>query len=216
VTGKKRPSAQLDWFKRCLGFKPPQRADGRIILSWATFEALQAKLSGVAQMSALASLPPAFRAFDIEQVNTAAVMDFLEDHWANWATMKRAMKAWLSPFFAWANRRGHMTVNPCRELVVEKPRGRGVYIPHDHFLRIRAALASYTYEKTLPGGDVNLVVDKGQAGPEMEVFVDLRYLTCQCSTDIRRLRWSQMDERAGVIRFKPVDFDDVSSDRGAQ
>ncbi|SPA40185.1 conserved hypothetical protein [Cupriavidus taiwanensis] len=58
VTGKKRPSAQLDWFKRCFGFQPPQRADGRIILPWTTFEALQAKLAGVAQVSAVASLPP--------------------------------------------------------------------------------------------------------------------------------------------------------------
>jgi len=41
----------------------------------------------------------AFHAFDIEQVDTAAVMDFLEENWANKVTMKRAMKAWLSPFF---------------------------------------------------------------------------------------------------------------------
>jgi len=61
VTGKKRPSAQLDWFKRCFGFQPPQRADGRIILPWATFEALQARLAGVAQVGAAASLPPEAR-----------------------------------------------------------------------------------------------------------------------------------------------------------
>ncbi|CAG9172415.1 hypothetical protein LMG23992_02225 [Cupriavidus laharis] len=145
----------------------------------------------------------AFHAFDIEQVDTAAIMDFLEDNWANRAAMKRAMKAWLSPFFTWAVQRRHVTVNPCREVVVKKPRGRDVYIPHEHFLRIRAALASYTYEKTLPGGEVKVVVAKVPTGPEMQVFVDLCYLTCQRSTEIRQLRWSQIDERAGVIRFKP-------------
>ncbi|CAG9172418.1 hypothetical protein LMG23992_02226 [Cupriavidus laharis] len=61
MTGKKRPSAQLDWFQRCFGFKPVQRADGRIILLWATFEALQASRAGVAQASAVASLPAAPR-----------------------------------------------------------------------------------------------------------------------------------------------------------
>jgi integrase len=38
----------------------------------------------------------------------------------------------------------------------------------------------------------------------MQVFVDLCYLTCQRSTDIRLLRWSQVDEAAAVIRFKPT------------
>jgi len=145
----------------------------------------------------------AFRAFDIEQVNTAAVMDFLENNWANKDTMKRAMKAWLSPFFTWAVRRSLVSINPCREVEAKRPRGRAVYIPHDHFLRIRAALASYTYEKTLPGGEVKVVAAKVPTGPEMQVFVDLCYLTCQRSTEIRQLRWSQIDERAGVIRFKP-------------
>lgn len=67
-----------------------------------------------------ADVRAAFRAFDIEQVNTAAIMDFLEDNWANKATMKRAMKAWLTPSFDLAILRGHLIVNPCRALKVKK------------------------------------------------------------------------------------------------
>ncbi|MGD7196545.1 DUF4224 domain-containing protein [Ralstonia pseudosolanacearum] len=43
VTGLKRHSAQVNWFVTQFGVKPVQRADGRIILSWAAFEALQAR-----------------------------------------------------------------------------------------------------------------------------------------------------------------------------
>ena len=52
VTGKKRPSAQAAWFERQFGLKPVQRADGRIILTWAAFEAMQAKRMGVAPPNA--------------------------------------------------------------------------------------------------------------------------------------------------------------------
>ncbi|NOV26866.1 DUF4224 domain-containing protein [Cupriavidus necator] len=47
VTGKKRHSAQAAWFSLHFGVTPVQRADGRIILTWAAFEALQAKRAGV-------------------------------------------------------------------------------------------------------------------------------------------------------------------------
>lgn len=47
VTGKKRRSAQVAWFERHFGLTPVTRADGRIILTWAAFEALQAKRAGV-------------------------------------------------------------------------------------------------------------------------------------------------------------------------
>jgi hypothetical protein len=47
VTGKKRHSAQAAWFKQHFGMLPVQRADGRIILTWAAFEGLQAKRAGV-------------------------------------------------------------------------------------------------------------------------------------------------------------------------
>ncbi|CAB3730327.1 DUF4224 domain-containing protein [Paraburkholderia rhynchosiae] len=60
VTGKKRHSAQAAWFERHFGITPVQRADGRIILTWAAFEGLQAKRAGVgpATSSANTERPP--------------------------------------------------------------------------------------------------------------------------------------------------------------
>ncbi len=47
VTGRKRKSAQAAWFRLHFGIEPVQAADGRIILTWAAFEGMQAKRMGV-------------------------------------------------------------------------------------------------------------------------------------------------------------------------
>lgn len=47
VTGLKRHKLQMTWFERHFGVRPVQRADGRIIMTWSAFEALQAKRAGV-------------------------------------------------------------------------------------------------------------------------------------------------------------------------
>ncbi|KWO62647.1 DUF4224 domain-containing protein [Burkholderia territorii] len=47
VTGKKRHSAQVAWFKLHFGLTPVTRADGRIIITWSAFEGLQAKRAGI-------------------------------------------------------------------------------------------------------------------------------------------------------------------------
>ncbi|WP_244133319.1 DUF4224 domain-containing protein [Burkholderia gladioli] len=52
VTGKKRHSAQASWFKLHFGLTPVQSADGRIIITWAAFEGLQAKRAGIGEASA--------------------------------------------------------------------------------------------------------------------------------------------------------------------
>jgi integrase len=38
----------------------------------------------------------------------------------------------------------------------------------------------------------------------MQCFIDLCYLTCQRSTEIRLLTWEQIDRVAGVIHFVPT------------
>ncbi|WP_249183472.1 DUF4224 domain-containing protein [Burkholderia cenocepacia] len=58
VTGKKRRSAQVAWFERHFGLTPVTRADGRIILTWAAFEALQAKRAGVLPSSTASASRP--------------------------------------------------------------------------------------------------------------------------------------------------------------
>lgn len=57
VTGLKRKSLQAEWFRRHFGVTPVQRADGRIIMSWAAFEGLQAKRAGLLNGSAEHSRP---------------------------------------------------------------------------------------------------------------------------------------------------------------
>lgn len=153
----------------------------------------------------------AFKAFDIQQVDAGAVLDFLEGNWPDKLPTQRAMKGWLSRFFSWAVLRRHVGVNPCREVTTKKPKVRKVYIPHDHFLAIRAALATYKYKRTKDGQQFAMEA-KVPTGPEMQVFVDLCYLTCQRSTDIRELRWSQVDRQAGLIHFVPSKTEDSSGE----
>lgn len=48
VTGKVRYTKQFEWFKRTFGVEPARSANGRPVVTWATFEALQAKKAGLA------------------------------------------------------------------------------------------------------------------------------------------------------------------------
>jgi integrase len=153
----------------------------------------------------------AFKHHDIEEVDTGLVEDFLLGNWPDKLPTQTAMKGWLSKFFSWAVRRRHITINPCRELSLKKPKVRRVYIPHNHFVAIRAALATYSYEKKTAGKPVRIEA-KVPTGPEMQVLVDLCYLTCQRSTEIRSLRWSQVDRQAGVIHFIPSKTEDSTGE----
>lgn len=58
VTGLKRKSLQMEWFRRNFGVTPVQRADGRIIMSWSAFEGLQAKRAGVLPTSGVGADRP--------------------------------------------------------------------------------------------------------------------------------------------------------------
>ena len=153
----------------------------------------------------------AFPTHDIEEPDTGDIEEFLKSNWPEKLPTQRAMKGWLSKFFSWAVRRRYRTTNPCREVQVRKPKVRRVYISHADFLAIRRALAVYTYERTRRG-KVEKVQAKVPTGEEMQVLVDLCYLTCQRSTDIRNLRWSQVDEPAGVIHFVPSKTEDSTGE----
>ncbi|WP_247538469.1 tyrosine-type recombinase/integrase [Ralstonia pseudosolanacearum] len=142
----------------------------------------------------------AFRNFEIEQVDAAACEDFLTENWHDKPTAQKAMKAWLSGFFSWAVRRKHLQVNPVREVKVKKPPRRTVYITPAHFVAIRNALALAADGKKTP------------TGPMMQVFVDLCYLTCQRSTEIRNLRWADIDWDARLIRFVPTKTENSSGE----
>lgn len=48
VTGKKRYGKQADWFKAMFGIDVVTAANGAVIMTWSTFESLQAKKAGLA------------------------------------------------------------------------------------------------------------------------------------------------------------------------
>jgi hypothetical protein len=47
VTGKKRYGKQAEWFKEQFGINVVRCGDGSPVVTWATFEALQAKRAGL-------------------------------------------------------------------------------------------------------------------------------------------------------------------------
>lgn len=48
VTGKKRYGKQAEWFKATFGIDVVTAANGAVIITWSTFESLQAKKAGLA------------------------------------------------------------------------------------------------------------------------------------------------------------------------
>ncbi|WP_175984625.1 DUF4224 domain-containing protein [Burkholderia stabilis] len=48
VTGKKRYGKQAEWFKATFGIDVITAANGAVIMTWSTFESLQAKKAGLA------------------------------------------------------------------------------------------------------------------------------------------------------------------------
>ncbi|RQQ19690.1 DUF4224 domain-containing protein [Burkholderia stagnalis] len=48
VTGKKRYTKQAEWFKATFGIDVVTAANGAVIMTWSTFESLQAKKAGLA------------------------------------------------------------------------------------------------------------------------------------------------------------------------
>lgn len=132
----------------------------------------------------------AFADFDIDQVMPVDIAQYV-DQWEG----QRMAKVWhsrLSDFFAWACRKGLRSDNPCREVNLEKPPKRKRYITHKEFHAFRdAALIGKDGKRTL-------------SGPMVQCYIDLCYLLYQRTTDIRLLKWSQIDLQAGVMHFIPT------------
>ncbi len=47
ATGRRRYSKQAQWFKEHLAFDPVRDSDGKLVVTWALFEALQARSAGI-------------------------------------------------------------------------------------------------------------------------------------------------------------------------
>jgi integrase len=141
----------------------------------------------------------AFRDWNVEDADAAAISDFLTDNWTGKLHSQRTMRAWISGFFGWCIvPRRLVKSNPCKELKLKKPKKRKVYIPDDHFLMIRDALMIGDDGKKTP------------TGPMMQCFVDLCYLCLQRSTEIRYLRKPNIGD--GRIHFEPTKTEDSSGE----
>ncbi|WP_257818004.1 tyrosine-type recombinase/integrase [Burkholderia glumae] len=149
-----------------------------------------------------------FRKVNVEDVKPGHVTNWIKVKYAGKLPMQRVMRAFLSGFFQWCIDKGRIDANPCREVKLRKPKPRQTYITDAHFAAIRGAMLSVTYDRA--GSTITAEVP---TGPMMQCFVDLCYLTAQRSTEIRNLRWSDVDRQAGVIHFVPSKTEDSSGVR---
>ena len=132
----------------------------------------------------------AFQDFDVPQVLPVDIAQYV-DQWEG----RRMAQLWhsrLSGFFAWCCRKGLRSDNPCRDVKVEKPKAKRGYMTHETFHAIRDAVMIGTDGKAT------------QSGKMVQCYIDLCYLLYQRTTEIRLLKWSQIDFENGIIHFTPT------------
>ncbi len=129
--------------------------------------------------------------FRVSEVQARHCLTFL-NQWVLDGKLRTAQRyrAVLGKFFRWAIVQGYRQDNPVDPIRLKTPLSRDRYITDAEYATIRAKLL----------GSDNHVAASGEM---MQIFVDLLFLTGQRGTEIRLLRWSQVDEEAGVIHFKP-------------
>ncbi len=130
----------------------------------------------------------AFADFNVDQVRPVDVAKFI-DQWEG-RRMAQVYKSRLSDFFAWCCRKGLRDDNPCENVTVELPPVRDVYMTDADFHTIRDALVVTKTGRAIPTGVM------------VQCYIDLCYLLYQRTTEIRLLKWTQIDFAAGVIKFK--------------
>lgn len=135
----------------------------------------------------------AFQDFKVHQVKTHHIHEFLHVNFVlkDKARTAQRYRAILAKFFRWSIIQDERQDNPVDAIRLKAPPTRDRYITDAEYCSIRDAML------------IGLDGRQTASGPMMQIFVDLCYLTGQRSTEIRRLRWAQIDEAAGCIRFKP-------------
>ncbi|MGF6738462.1 tyrosine-type recombinase/integrase [Paraburkholderia atlantica] len=147
-----------------------------------------------------------FRDANVAEVEPGDVNAWLKGKYKDKLSMQRVMRAFLSGFFQWCVDERKRSTNPCKEVKLKKPKPSKVYITDEHFAQIREAMMSYTYTT----GAGKTITGRINTGPMMQCFVDLCYLTAQRATEIRLLKWKDIDRDRGVIHFKPTKTEDSS------
>ena len=130
----------------------------------------------------------AFLHFDLDQIRPVDVSTFLDQ----WEGRSAAFdyRNLLSQFFEKCCRKGLIDSNPAREVELEKPPKRNVFITHEQYLAIRKAL--------LTGSDGRPT----RTGEMVQCYMDLLYLLYQRGTEIRLLKWDQVGPDG--IEFTPT------------
>lgn len=140
-------------------------------------------------LSQYAVIENAFAEFDLVQIRPVDVGQFL-DQWEG-RRAAQSYRAHLSKFFEWCcHKRGLLDSNPARQISLESPPKRDVYITNEQYLAIHSAL--------LYGNDGKPT----RTGEMVQCYMDLLYLLYQRGTDIRLLRWDQVN--GDSILFKPT------------
>lgn len=149
------------------------------------FKAANDEISRVCRVIATA-----FEDFNPDQVIPVDVARFL-DQWEG-QRMAQVYRARLSDFYTWACRRGDASSNPVADVKVDKPPKRDRLLTPAEFHAIRDALAIGLDGRATP------------SGPMIQCYVDLCFLLYQRTTEIRLLKWSDVDLDGGLIYFKPT------------
>lgn len=128
------------------------------------------------------TIAKAFAEFRLDQIQAKHVQAFLYENWIAKGKKRTAQRyrSTLNKIMEWSIVQGMRASNdnPVTAVSVKPPDSHDYYIPNSDFLAIRVHLSDM-----------------------IRCFVDLCYLTGQRSTDIRLLRWTQIE--TGVIKFKP-------------
>ena len=151
-----------------------------------------------------------FRNANVADIQPGDVNAWLKKKYEGKLSMQRVMRAFLSGFFQWCVDERKRTTNPCREVKLKKPKPSTIYLTDEHFAAIRGAMLTYTYVVHKNTPKEKQITGRINTGPMMQCFVDLCYLTMQRSTEIRLLKWSQVDRERGVIHFLPTKTADSS------
>lgn len=136
----------------------------------------------------------AFSAFTVAQVKTKTCADFLRVNFADKPNTAQKYANVLRKMFRYAiSEMGLRDDNPCDQLDLSdyETKRREKLPSHDQFAAIRTAALT---------GDDGLPTE---SGPTFQCIMDMAYLCWQRGVDIRTLKESQIDDTAGVIRFKP-------------
>lgn len=135
----------------------------------------------------------AFRDTNVADLRPTHIHQFLKQ-WDG----RRAAQAYrghLAKFFTWSCREGYRESNPATAEVVpvKVPPKREVRITGDQFAQLR--------------DEVNVKTKLGKptaSGQMVQCYVDLTYLLYQRTTDVRLLRWGDVDEANDCIAIEPT------------